>query len=184
MKQLFKDRYVLALDPSGSYKEGQGTTGWVLLDQETGKILKFGTIKAIDYSCQFKYWDAHVQLIDQFAGYHPTVVIEDYMLYGTEARAQINSRLETPQLLGILKYETYKRGMLIYIQTAAQVKVRWTDEILAYKGYLRKEGIHYNINGVPVVSHTKDAIRHAIHFMTYNSNYRKGDSERYETRRY
>ena len=34
------DRYVLALDPSGAYKEGLGTTGWCLLDQQTKKIVK------------------------------------------------------------------------------------------------------------------------------------------------
>ena len=32
-------RYVLALDPSGSYYEGKGHTGWCLLDQETNKIV-------------------------------------------------------------------------------------------------------------------------------------------------
>ena len=33
-------RYVLALDPSGAYKEGKGTTGWCLFDNETKQIAK------------------------------------------------------------------------------------------------------------------------------------------------
>lgn len=166
------DRYVLALDPSGAYKEGLGTTGWCLLDQQTKKIVKFGTIYAGDYSCQFKYWNAHIDLIDSFAGYHPTVVIEDYLLYGTKADAQINSRLETPQLIGIIKYETYKRGLFIYIQTALQVKVRWNDDVLVHKNIIQKKDNSYYLNELLLSSHIKDSIRHAYHYMTYNSKYR------------
>ena len=106
-------RYVLAIDPSGNYQEGLGTTGWCLLDVVTNKVCKFGSIYAGDYSCQFQYWDAHVQLIDSVSGYHPDVVIEDYLLYSNRAEAQTNSRLETPQLIGIIKYETYKRGLFV-----------------------------------------------------------------------
>ena len=167
------DRYVLALDPSGAYKEGLGTTGWcLLLDQQTKKIVKFGTIYAGNYSCQFKYWNAHIDLIDSFAGYHPTVVIEDYLLYGTKADAQINSRLETPQLIGIIKYETYKRGLFVYIQTALQVKVRWNDDVLVHKNIIQKKDNSYYLNELLLSSHVKDSIRHAYHYMTYNSKYR------------
>lgn len=165
-------RYVLALDPSGSYKEGLGTTGWCLLDQKTNKVMKFGVIAAKDYSCQFQYWDAHVKLLDSLTGYKPDVVIEDYLLYSDRSSSQINSRLETPQLIGIIKYETYMRGMFIYIQTAMQVKTRWTDEILEYKGYIHRSGNKYYMNGTPLVSHIKDSIRHAVHYMTYNSKYK------------
>lgn len=170
---MFNSRYVLALDPSGSYKEGQGTTGWVLYDQETRKVIKFGAILASKYSCQFKYWDAHIELIDGLSGYQPTIVIEDYLLYGTKAQNQINSRLETPQLLGIIKYETYKRGLMVYIQTAAQVKVRWNDLILVNKGYIHKDGMYYSMAHTRVSDHVRDALRHALHFSTYNSNYRR-----------
>ena len=78
-------RYVLALDPSGAYKEGKGTTGWCLFDNETKQIAKFGVIKAENYSCQFHYWDAHISLIDSLSGYNPDVVIEDYLLYNNRA---------------------------------------------------------------------------------------------------
>lgn len=169
---MFNSRYILALDPSGSYKEGQGTTGWVLFDQVTNKIIKFGVIQASKYSCQFRYWDAHINLIDGLMGYKPVIVIEDYLLYGPKATSQINSRLETPQLLGIIKYETYKRGLMVYIQTAAQVKIRWNDNVLMTKGYLHKDGNQYTIAHTPVVEHVRDALRHAIHFATYNSNFR------------
>lgn len=168
-------RYVLAIDPSGNYKEGQGTTGWCLFDQQENKIAKFGTIKAEDYSCQFQYWNAHVALIDSLAGFKPDVVIEDYLLYSNRAEAQTNSRLETPQLLGIIKYESYIRGLYIYMQTAMQVKTRWNNQILVKKGYLNKKGNRYYVGSVLVVDHIQDSIRHAVHYKTYNSKYNRGD---------
>lgn len=168
-------RYVLALDPSGSYKEGKGHTGWCLLDQKTNKIMKFGVIEAKNYKCQFHYWDAHITLIDSLAGYKPDIVMEDYLLYGERATNQINSRLETPQLIGIIKYEAFKRGIFVYIQTAMQVKTRWPDDLLVHKGYIQKKGRTYYMNNVPLVSHIKDAVRHAAHYMTYNSKYDGGE---------
>lgn len=169
-------RYVLAIDPSGSYKEGLGTTGWCLYDIETDKICKFGFIYAGNYTCQFQYWNAHIDLIDSLAGFKPDIVIEDYLLYGERADNQINSRLETPQLLGIIKYETYKRGLFIYIQTALQVKTRWNDNILEHKGYITKKGSSYYIGETLLSDHIRDSIRHAIHYKTYNSKYKKGGS--------
>ena len=167
-------KYVLAIDPSGSFVEGQGTTGWCLVDLSTRKIMKFGVIQASNFSCQFQYWDAHINLIDSLTGYHPDIVVEDYLLYGERAKNQINSRLETPQLLGIIKYEAYKRGLFIYTQTAMQVKTRWTDEILAKKQLFKQQGASYYIGETRLSDHIRDSIRHAVHFMTYNSKY-KGD---------
>ena len=166
-------RYVLGLDPSGAYKEGKGTTGWCLFDNETKQIAKFGVIKAENYSCQFHYWDAHISLIDSLSGYNPDVVIEDYLLYNNRAEAQTNSRLETPQLLGIIKYETWKRGLFIYIQTAMQVKTRWSNYILESKGYIEKRNKSYYIKDTLLVDHIIDSIRHAVHYSTYTSKYRR-----------
>lgn len=167
-------RYVLAIDPSGSYLEGQGTTGWCLYDLKTKQIAKFGSISASDYPCQFQYWDAHIALIDSLSGFRPDLVIEDYLLYSNRASSQINSRLETPQLIGIIKYEAYKRGLFIYIQTAMQVKTRWNNDILVHKNLLNKKGRNYAIGNVVVSDHIQDSVRHAIHYATYTSKY-KGD---------
>jgi hypothetical protein len=174
---LNKSRYVLALDPSGSYQEGLGTTGWCLYDIKTRKIVKFGFIHAGDYSCQFQYWDAHVKLIDSLSGFHPDVVLEDYLLYGERSSNQINSRLETPQLLGILKYEIWQRGLFVYMQTAMQVKTRWKDELLERKELINTKGNKTYIGTVAVSNHIKDSVRHAIHYATYNSKYKGGDRE-------
>ena len=162
-----KSRYILAIDPSGSFKEGKGITGWVLFDRVTNKIAKFGYISAEMYPNQYAYWDAHITLIDSLTGYAPAIVVEDYLLYSNRATSQINSRFETPQLIGIIKYECYKRSMRIYIQTAASVKTRWNNEILVRKGYLNSKGRGYYIGEILVSDHIQDALRHAIHFATF-----------------
>ena len=104
-------RYILALDPSGNYNEGHGTTGWCLFDMKTNQISKFGVIQASKFKSQNDYWNAHVELIDSLVGYEPNIVLEDYLLYSNRATNQINSRLETPQLIGVIKYECYLRGL-------------------------------------------------------------------------
>lgn len=162
-----KSRYVLAIDPSGNYKEGKGITGWCLLDTYTKKVIKFGYISASMYYNQFAYWDAHITLIDSLVGYAPAIVIEDYLLYGNRANNQINSRFETPQLIGIIKYECYKRGIMIYVQTAASVKQRWNNSILVKKGYLNSDKRGYYIGKILVSDHIQDALRHAVHFATF-----------------
>lgn len=162
-----RSRYILAIDPSGNYKEGKGITGWCLLDTLTKKIVKFGYISAEMYPNQYAYWDAHITLIDSLSGYAPAIVVEDYLLYGNRATNQINSRFETPQLIGIIKYECYKRGILTYLQTAVSVKRRWNNDILVRKGYLNKKGRGYYIGRVLVSDHIQDALRHAVHFATF-----------------
>ena len=47
---------ILAIDPSGNFTEGKGTTGWSLLD-ENMKILACGQILANNYKCKEAYWD-------------------------------------------------------------------------------------------------------------------------------
>ena len=124
------------------------------------------------------YWDAHISLIDSLAGYHPDIVMEDYLLYGNRATNQINSRLETPQLIGMIKYEAYKRGLKVAVQTALQVKIRWNDDILIKKGFINKKGNKYRIGSVTVSDHVRDSIRHGVHYMTYNSKYKGEEHEK------
>ena len=175
-------RYILALDPSGNYNEGQGTTGWCLFDMKTNQISKFGVIQASKFKSQNDYWNAHVELIDSLVGYEPNIVLEDYLLYSNRATNQINSRLETPQLIGVIKYECYLRGLQVHVQTATQVKTRWTDEILVNKKYITKRGKCY-YKGLSILSdHVRDSIRHALHFKTYVSKYKEEDGNGQEKR--
>jgi len=162
-----RSKYALCLDPSGNYNEGKGTTGWVLMDLETKKVIKFGVLKAAAASSQMDYWDKHIELIEGLSAYKPVVVAEDYLLYADKAEAQINSRLETPQLLGIIQYECWKRNIDIHMQPAVRVKTRWSEKILVHKGYLTVRGRKYLLNNHTVVGHIRDALKHGIHYATF-----------------
>lgn len=162
-------RYILALDPSGNYNEGKGTTGWCLYDTHTNKIVKFGIIKAIKYNRQEDYWRAHLDLMDGLIGYGYTLVIEDYMLYSNRATSQINSRFETPKLIGVIQYECYLRGITLVFQTASAVKLRWSDSILVNKNLVKEGQGGYYILDTKLSEHCLDSIRHAIHYATFGN---------------
>ena len=168
-----KYRYTLGIDPSGAFKEGSGTTGWCVLDNKTNKLLKVGTVAAKDYSTYHDYWDAHIKLIKQLNKKYSNmaVSIEDYILYKNHAMSQVNSQLETVQLLGIIKHFCWSYAIDYYIRPAVAVKKRWADNILLYKGILIMSGRHYTVPGTKqtVCEHERDAIRHAIHFNTFEN---------------
>lgn len=148
---------ILALDPSGNFEEGKGTTGYCVGD-EYGNIRTAGQIPAKKYNTQIDYWNAVLKLIKKV---NPSVIVcEDYRLYQTAAEAQINSKMETVQLIGLIKW--FVGGGVINIpitmQMAHEVKLRWPDELLKEKGFF------FNLH---VSNHSKDAIRHYVHYITF-----------------
>lgn len=165
--------YILAIDPSGSYNEGKGTTGWCILDAERRDVSAVGALSAKDYESIQEYWKAHTDLMESMQRKYKNlvIVIEDYVLYANKATAQINSRMETCKLIGILEYACMiQLKAPLQTQLAASVKLRWADSILEFKGYLIKCGKSHKIkNGDVVNRHMKDAIRHAVHFATFNN---------------
>lgn len=162
---------ILSLDPSGSFHEGKGTTGWCILDAEQNKVIHTGFISARDYQTKEGYWEAHIQLILSTAKKYKTpimVVIEDYILYASTAEAQINSRFETTKLIGILQYIMHKHNINYRMQRAVDVKNRWTNEILVYKNIIKQIGVNkYEANGEKINRHVLDSIRHVTHFNTF-----------------
>ena len=168
-----KYKYTLGMDPSGAYKEGKGTTGWCLLNNKTNKIIEIGTIKASDFESAFQYWRHHLIGINKMNRKYKGLAlsIEDYILYKTSALAQVNSQMETVQLLGIIKYFCYENGIPVFIRPAVAVKKRWTDDILVHKGIILKTGTRYmlpNKNKI-ICEHERDSIRHALHFNTFEN---------------
>lgn len=162
-------RYILAIDPSGNYNEGKGTTGWCLYDTHSDKVIKFGIIKAVKYNRQEDYWRAHLDLIDGLAGFGYTLVLEDYMLYANRAAEQTNSRFETPRLIGIIQYECYVRGINLVFQTASAVKLRWANKILVHKNIIEERGSSYYLSDTRLSEHCIDSIRHAVHYATFGN---------------
>lgn len=157
--------YILGIDPSGSFKEGKGTTGMALLSPE-GHIHQHETVTAKDYPTQVNYWAAVLDQIDYYKRNYPDLVlsVEDYVLYATSAKAQINSEMETSKLIGAITMHAYRLGIRMYIRSASQVVNRWSNEILIYKEIIFKKNNRYvDRIGVPINQHCLDAVRHAVH---------------------
>jgi hypothetical protein len=170
-----KKRYILALDPSGSYEEGKGTTGWCIWDDDKYLTAAVGEICAVDYDSQISFWKAVLLLLECKALNEKTAVpIEDYLLYAHKADTQINSHMETCQLIGILKYFCAQHHIPYRMQPASEVKLRWEDDVLIRKGIVVVKGRELVTakTGLSMTRHTMDALRHAVHYATF---YNKGE---------
>lgn len=157
---------VLAIDPSGSYFEGKGTTGWAIFESEGRKLINFGSIRASDYPELKLYYQAVSNLIKPGM----QIVIEEYLLYATKAKQQINSKMETSKLIGYLQMYCYERCIHVKMQLAGEVVKRWADHILEHKGVVyRQKGLSgmYFALGRKTNEHERDAMRHAMHFITF-----------------
>lgn len=162
--------HILAIDPSGNFHEGKGTTGWVLMDT-TEKLIARGLIMAKDFNSAEEYWDAHIDLLQYNFDRHNDVlmvIIEDYQLYSNRAENQINSRMETCRLIGLLQWYCWSNRQAYKMENASVVKTRWSDEILINENILFKEPNETYIHagsGLILAIHTRDALRHALHFI-------------------
>lgn len=171
-----KYKYFLAFDPSGSFDEGKGTTGWVLMDYAETLIDK-GAIYAEDFKCKEEYWNAHIDLIRHCReryGKDLLVVIEEYLLYRDRYRSQTNSKMETCRLIGLMQWYCWSTTQCYSMQTAASVKDRWSDDLLIREGIIRKDRsgkyVHITSNYSLALGHTRDAFRHAIHYIVCRNN--------------
>lgn len=171
--------FILAIDPSGNFQEGKGTTGWAVLEQSSMKITNAGNLYAKKYNTKELYWQAHLKLIETYHKKYKNkliVVIEDYILYESKAQNQINSRMETSKLIGVIQHYCWQFNIPYVMQLANEVKKRWSDEILHYKKilvYSKTKEVLPNRKGVLIDRHCKDAIRHAVHFATFKNNLKR-----------
>jgi hypothetical protein len=158
---------LLALDPSGNHgREGMGTTGICVM--EDGVPVELRHISAKDFGSEVDYWSAHVSFINKIAPDH--IVFEGYKLYnhkGMAAKTQANSELQTPQLIGVLKYAASLRFIPYTVQFASDVKTRWSEDVLVRLGILEQKGNKYYFNGKSTVTHHRDALKHALHWDRY-----------------
>lgn len=162
-------KHILALDPSGNFDEGKGTTGWVLMNYKE-KLIASGAISARDFATQEEYWNEIIQLIKRNHLKFKEgliVVVEDYVLYRDKAVSQTNSRMETSRLLGIIQYHCWVHNIACTFQLATTVKQRWSDELLLRERILYKDrdGLHHTETGYYMnIPHILDAFRHATHY--------------------
>ena len=156
---------VLAIDPSGNFTEGKGTTGWAAFTKDS--LIFCGQIKAESecFTNQHEYYNRHIELIKTI---NPTIVVlEDFKLYANKANSQINSRFETPKLIGILELYCYNNNIPVFLQSANEVKERWSDNILVNKKLVEQKGNKFYACGSITSDHIRDAIRHGMHFITF-----------------
>lgn len=156
---------IIALDISGNFNEGKGTTGYCI-GLGDGTILEIGEIKASDYPSRMDYHNAVISLALNKSK-SDVIVCENFKLYQHKAQAQIHSELETPRVIGALEYCAWLELKPIYFQMASDVKKRFSDEILEEKGFLVKQKNGLYFKNVRTNDHIRDAIRHYMFFVRY-----------------
>lgn len=168
MQTSMNFRYILGVDPSGSYHEGAGTTGFALYDSEEDKILWVNQLRAHDFENEFAYYKAHFDFIYKtYEAYGCLVSIEDYILYsGARQVAQTWSHMETVLLIGFMKVNLYYADIPFNMRTASVAKRVWSEEKLINKGYItlrmRGKSKWYYLGDQHLLTHHCDAIKHAI----------------------
>ena len=181
--------YTIAFDPSGNYYEGKGTTGVAIA--VGSYIFHTSQIAAAEFPSQMEYWTAVIKVIKDYAeqakqkGVKLNVVCEDYRLYASASNAQINSNLETPQIIGAIKWYCHMIGVPITMQMAAEVKDRWSDDVLRAKHLLthdRKTGQAF-VGNLSVNNHSLDAVRHCLHYLTFKTKTRAAEARPAATRK-
>ena len=138
------------------------------------KITKGGNIRAITHASMEAYWAKHLKLIDENHSKYKTrliVVIEDYLLYAHKSESQINSRMETCKLIGVLQHHCWAQQIPYLMQIPAEVKNRWTNEILHHKKFIAVCDQHLIIPNTKIQldRHALDAVRHAAHYVTFKN---------------
>jgi hypothetical protein len=189
-------RYILAFDPSGSFNEGKGTTGWVLMDSDE-RLLERGYISAEQYNCPEAYWNNHIVVLEKYWKRYQgnlIVVIEDYVLYRDRSDSQTNSQMETCRLIGVLLWKCWQLRQPYTLQLASMVKNRWSDELLFREGIIYRDGrnIIHRQSGISLgLIHTRDAFRHAQHYAVCRNHkidrpkkYYRSNTSRRESRDY
>lgn len=166
-------RRILAIDPSGNFQEGKGTTGYVLIDLHDNNnydIIEIGDIRADKFSNRLDYWSEHVKLLNPKN--FDFLVMEDFRLYnhpGMSAATQSGSLMETPRLLGLLEHTCHILKKPYVLQMASMLKP-FSDSILVELGILDKVGKHYYLKDKATNDHIRSAFKH---FLVWHSKEKK-----------
>lgn len=162
---------IIALDPSGNFAEGNGTTGMCFLTEKGPYVTE---IHAGHYKSAEAYWHEHIDLLSTSLQEDKDieVVMEGYRLYGHKSDTQVNSTLETPQLIGVIKYWCYRNKVPLKIQFAVEVKNRWSDSVLEKTGIIEIVNRRRKLisSGQWLNNHKTDALRHALHYQRYRKS--------------
>lgn len=151
---------IMAIDPSGNFNEGKGTTGIAYF--EDNKLIKTLDIKAKEYQSQMSYWWSVRAKVFK---YKPDIlVIESFELFADKGKELTGSEFETAQLIGILKScaGVFPPRAKQVVMQKPSIKSRYPDELLIKKGIINKDN-EYS-------PHIKDAIRHGLYYINFKQN--------------
>lgn len=165
--------YIIALDPSGNFEEGKGTTGLCLFSCNKKEIIFTDNIRASNYKSKEEYWHAHLDTLKKFTSLYKNaiIVMEEFTLNPRRALQQSHSKMETSKLIGVVQLACSENHWPLKMQLPVEAKSRWPDSILEHKHLIKRvQKGHTLLSGQIVSRHEKDAIRHAVHF---NSFYNK-----------
>lgn len=166
--ELKKPRYVLGIDPSGSFNEGKGHTGFSIFDREQELFIKVAQLEAVNFKTQTEYWHAHITQIAIVKETYKDVAfsMESFILYHATAMSLVNSEMETCQLIGIIKDYCYMHKLPLYMRPAVMVKRRWDEPVMEHRGVIYKHGKNYgvyNTDCMYATAHILDSMKHALH---------------------
>lgn len=153
---------IVALDISGNFNEGKGTTGVAVKDTDLNMTMLL-EVKATDFESDIRYWQGVAHTAIDFMPDH--IVIEHYVLYNHKALQQSYSELETSQLLGAIRYACLVHDIPVTLQRASEAKGRFPDRVLQAKGHLDTDN---KFAGLKTNPHKRDALRHLLYFEKYN----------------
>ena len=74
-----KYKFIVALDPSGAFFEGKGTTGYSVYHVPDNRFIEAGVIKAQGHICAESYWDKHLKFLNDFSGDTKIILITNIL---------------------------------------------------------------------------------------------------------
>jgi len=164
--------FYIVLDPSGSYNEGKGHTGFVTMCENDWTTLHVNSIAAKDFVDRHEYWNSIIsRTIETAKAARPVrtvVIIESFMIRNNGFL--IGKMPETIRLIGALEYALESEGIDFVFQTPSQAKARFRDETL----HRHVPGFEYNaannryyFNGKICNDHVRDALKHLLYYKHY-----------------
>lgn len=159
-------KYVV-VDPSGSFDEGKGHTGIVILEDDNWDTLKTGSVAANMFTTRFKYWTFMMEYIAKQCTSDTIVIIESFMIRNNGFL--IGKMPETIRFIGALEYFLESKGIKYTFQMPTQAKSRFKDDLLCryIPTFEKRENGRYYLNNKMVNDHVRDALKHLLYFKKY-----------------
>ena len=79
-------------------------------------------------------------------------------------KQQINSRMETSKLIGVIEFYCHSEKINFVLQPASQAKPLYSDSFLVKNNILVRNKTYYYALGIMTSRHIRDAIRHSFAF--------------------